>query len=92
MGFAKLEISGGVMVALRHAAYLQDAGYQVMLLSFYDTCTEFTFMNHSFPVLPFKNEKLDAKIDCGVATMWPTVKMLDDVRCIENKKVFGAGV
>lgn len=91
MGFAKLEISGGVMVALRHAAYLQDAGYQVMLLSFYDTCTEFTFMNHSFPVLPFKNEKLDAKIDCGVATMWPTVKMLDDVRCIENKKYLVQG-
>ena len=91
MGFAKLEISGGVMVALRHAAYLQDAGYQVMLLSFYDTCTEFTFMNHSFPVLPFKNEKLDAKIDCGVATMWPTVRMLDDVRCIENKKYLVQG-
>lgn len=86
MGFAKLEISGGVMVALRHASYLQDAGYQVILLSYYDTCTEFTFMNHTFPVLPFKNDKLDAKIDCGVATMWPTVKMLDDIHCIKNKK------
>ncbi|MFR3431545.1 MAG: hypothetical protein ACLTTH_16345 [Holdemanella porci] len=78
------------MVALRHASYLQDAGYQVILLSYYDTCYRIhVLLNHAFPVLPFKNDKLDAKIDCGVATMWPTVKMLDDIRCIENKKVFG---
>ena len=37
IGFAKLEMSGGAMVALRHATILQDAGYQVNLLSYYDT-------------------------------------------------------
>ena len=46
---------------------------------------------HSFPVLPYKNDKLDAHIDCGVATMWSTVKMLDDIRCIENKKYLVQG-
>ena len=77
IGFAKLEMSGGAMVALRHATILQDAGYQVNLLSYYDACTDFSFMQHSFPVLPHKNDRLDAHIDCGVATMWSTVKMLD---------------
>lgn len=91
IGFAKLEMSGGAMVALRHATILQDAGYQVNLLSYYDTCTDFSFMQHSFPVLPYKNDKLDAHIDCGVATMWSTVKMLDDIRCIENKKYLVQG-
>lgn len=84
--FSKLEISGGVMVALRHASILQDAGYQVGLLSLFDQTNEFSYLKHSFPILPFDNNKLDAHIDCGVATMWPTVKLLDDVRCIKKKK------
>lgn len=84
--FSKIEISGGVMVALRHASFLQDAGYQVGLLSLYDKVIECNFSNHTFPVLPLDNGKLDAQIDCGVATMWPTVKMLDEIHCIHNKK------
>ena len=74
------------MVALRHASILQDAGYQVGLLSLFDQTNEFSYLKHSFPILPFDNNKLDAHIDCGVATMWPTVKLLDDVRCIKKKK------
>ena len=41
--FSKLEISGGVMVALRHASILQDAGYQVGLLSLFDQTSEYSF-------------------------------------------------
>ena len=89
--FAKLEISGGVMVALRHALFLQEDGYDVCLLSYYDSIEEYKFMDHTFPVLPLKNEKIYAHIDMGVATMWPTVKMLDDIKFIHNKKYLVQG-
>lgn len=42
------------MVALRHATILQDAGYQVNLLSYYDTCTDFLSCSIHFPCCHIK--------------------------------------
>lgn len=85
-GFTKLEISGGIMVALRHASILQDNGYDVSLLSYYDTFDQYTFLDHTFPVLPLDKTKHNQQIDIAVATMWPTVKMINELQNIKTKK------
>ena len=69
------EISGGIMVALWHACFLQDEGWQVDILA--NGVRNFTwkFNNHEFAVYSredptFKNNMW---YDVLVATMWTTV-------------------
>ena len=85
IAFSKQAMSGGIMVALRHACMLQDAGYDVSLLTYYDDCEPYEFLNHTFPVLLLKNDQLKLHMDKAVATLWTTVKMLEDVQCIQKR-------
>lgn len=79
--------SGGVLVALRHCCFLQDAGYDVSVVDHSGAyqAAFFEFEDHSFPVVNVvadggkKNEpQTKGLIDQGVATMWPTLSVLDD--------------
>lgn len=83
MVLPSLKTSGGVLVALRHCAILQDRGLDVTLFSTDDTFKWFSAFGHKFPVLnrvvaagtmdecPFY-----AQIDKAVATLWDTVDFL----------------
>ncbi len=82
-----LNISGGVLVALRHATLLQDAGYDVTLVD--DSCTfkgkEVVCLGHRLPVKMLRSSQnkddvclLRGSIDQGIATMWTTLYMLLD--------------
>lgn len=78
-----LKTSGGVLVIIRHAAMLQDAGYDVMFANTDDEYEWLDRLGHTFPVLnrvvpsgmiekcPFL-----ASIDVGVATLWDTLDFL----------------
>lgn len=83
--FSKIEMSGGIMVALRHATLLQEQGYDVTLLSLYDNEPWHTTFDHTFPILPLENKKLDFHLERAVATMWPTVGMLEEIQCAQKK-------
>ncbi|MGM9912862.1 glycosyltransferase [Floccifex sp.] len=80
---SKLEISGGIMVALHHMEILQDNGYDVSILSLYDTIQSYEFENHIFPVL---GHDTDFHIDQAIATMWATCSMMDEIKNIKVKK------
>ena len=87
-----LNTSGGVLVALRHAAMLQDAGNDVFLVNTDDHAKWHECFGHVFPVLNrcVPSGKLDecpfyAAIDNGVATLWDTVDFLKRYPRMGNK-------
>ena len=68
-------ISGGIMVALRHACFLQDEGWNVdILVPDYEKPTWDEF-GHSFSRIAFTDGSCanQAEYDLMVATMWTTV-------------------
>ena len=67
-----LQISGGIMVALSHAAILQDAGWDVDILATEEKEEGITFRGHTFATFDFWNRPIDASYDVMVATMWTT--------------------
>lgn len=76
-----LEISGGVLVALKHAEILQK--YNVDVSIGYINATEKWRELHEtkIPVLPANPESINGKWNIAVATMWST---LDTVKKYEN--------
>ena len=71
-----LQISGGIMVALRHATMLQDAGYDVMLVDNGTTEGWCQYEGHEFPVVQARNVRF-GRLDKAVATMWVTEAVLE---------------
>lgn len=86
MVFPSLDLSGGVLVALRHCAMLQQAGWDVSAV---DNSLAFQgqFVDAagtSLPVLKLRSGRnadveslMHATVDLGIATMWTTVEYFD---------------
>lgn len=67
-----IQISGGILVILKHALMLQDAGYDVLL---YNEQLEEDYLkkeNHILPVLSCMETKFHMNIDRLVASLWAT--------------------
>ena len=89
-------ISGGILVATKHAIMLKHQGYDVMMINTDHATrkvTELVDANESIPVLSAETTKLYATIDEMVATMWFTVfKIKEYSRCkdfrylVQNKE------
>ncbi|MFQ7282079.1 MAG: glycosyltransferase family 4 protein, partial [Christensenellales bacterium] len=71
-----LQIRGGIMVALRHATMLQDAGYDVMLVDNGTAEGWCQYEGHEFPVVQARNVRF-GRLDKAVATMWVTEAVLE---------------
>ena len=69
------EISGGIMVALRHACFLQDAGWNVDIMVRDYKQPVWTEFGHSFACIAYADGSHDnqAYYDLMIATMWTTV-------------------
>ena len=72
-----LNISGGIMVALKHAKIMYDQGFDVTLINEDPGSGWLTFEGHSFPVISRNHHPIFARIDKAVATMWTTVSFLE---------------
>lgn len=72
-----LEISGGMKVALKHAAMLQKNGQDVLLFTLDNPTRWQDFEGRRFPVLSLKHTKITGYIGCGVATMWTTLPFVE---------------
>lgn len=88
-----LNISGGIMVAIKHAIILQDQGYDVMLLNDNEaTATPWCeYENHKFPVLGQDIGKFNGRIDTAIATMWTTMAFVERYYNIEKRKYLVQG-
>lgn len=82
---SKLEISGGIRVMYQHACMLQDQGWDVSILSYYDKEHWARFDGHALPVLPLDAKKMDSRMERVVATMWPTVSMIENLPHVDQK-------
>ena len=82
---SKMEISGGILVALHHMKTLQKNGYDVSILSLYDTEPFFKDSDCIYPILPIDSSKLNLHIDTAIATMWVTVSMIENISCIDKR-------
>ena len=80
-----LNISGGIMVAMWHAVFLREAGFDVTILSENTTETSCVFENQTFPVIPLREGAVCGHFDKMIATMWVTVKWLEEFPDIEKK-------
>ena len=76
--FPSTEISGGLMVAQKHAAVLRRAGYQVTILADYPTKLWLEYDGVLFPVIKWHQEEVMALFEKAVATMWVTVEFIEN--------------
>ncbi|MDD3362373.1 MAG: glycosyltransferase [Hespellia sp.] len=80
-----MEISGGVKVALKHAKILQSSGLDVTLYVLDGDESWCEFEDYRFPVIRLRTGIIDTRIDCAVATMWTTVKFVQEYRNIKRR-------
>lgn len=79
-----MNISGGVLVALKHGCIMQDRGYDVTFLGSDNNDLWVNYEGHSFPVLNrhVSNGEMDgcpihARLDAAAATLWDTVDFIE---------------
>ncbi len=70
-----LQISGGQLVTLRHALFMFQSGYEVVILNDgHETSTTVNFENTEFPVIRSMDHSFFAEADKAVATLFTTEK------------------
>lgn len=79
------ELSGGMMVALKHATYLRCAGYDISLLC-HDPNQQFIiYENQVFPVLHYLKTEIKCYYDKAIASMWSTADFFERVGTVGDK-------
>ncbi len=71
------EISGGIMVTLKHAAILQRKGFNVTILADNPTLAWMEYDGCRFPVVGAGQNPVYAYFDKAVATMWCTTPFVE---------------
>lgn len=81
-----LNISGGIMVAFEHCKALREAGYDVTIINDdFDESRWCKYQGIRFPVLDSRGYKFIGSFDKAVATMWSTVKFLEEYTNIKER-------
>lgn len=71
------EISGGIMVAMKHACILKKNGLDVFIICDNERVRNIEFEGETFIPLSTRNTVFYGQIDKGVATMWSTVPFVE---------------
>lgn len=77
-------ISGGVLVALKHLLFLKKAGYDAFIINEDRKNGYLSFEDEKLPVLSMKDTEFEGMLDKGVATMWETVSFLQEHRNVRE--------
>ncbi len=80
-----LDISGGVMVAFRHAGFLFDKGLDVTLVSEGTESGWHEYDEYRFAVVSIQQYTFKVRFDKAVATMWKTIPYLEEYANIEER-------
>lgn len=81
-----IQISGGALVALKHAEILQKYGYDVTFFNDgYEKVTEITQNNRCFPVVSTRDKQIKAFLDNCVATLWSTCDFFNQYGRIKKR-------
>lgn len=80
-----LDISGGIMVALRHASFLYEHGLDVFIICEIPGNGWIEYEDYRFPVVSRNHHPIYMSLDKAVATMWITVRFLETYPNIKNR-------
>ncbi len=81
-----IQISGGALVTLKHAAILQDNGIDVTIFNEgYEKDIEIEEDGRKFPVISEKTIQIKATIDKCVATLWSTCQFFENYGKIKER-------
>ena len=80
-----LEISGGIMVALKHASLLFDQGKDIIIISETPGNGWIEYADYQFPVISKKYHQIYMCFDKAVATMWTTVLFFESYSNIKER-------
>lgn len=83
--FPSTEISGGIMVALKHAVFMQRAGCNVTILAYAPSLPWIEFEGCKFPVLDYLKNPICAYFDKAIATMWSTTPIIENYHKIRER-------
>lgn len=70
------QTSGGVLVVLKHATILKNAGYDVLILNDNFSETDITYLGETLPVISIKMSQIHGSFDQAVATLWSTTNFI----------------
>lgn len=85
MVLPSLQISGGVLVALKHCQFLKSAGLDVTILNDGFENQNIKYAGEDYFVLSTKQDQIHGRIDKAVATLWTTVNFLAFYPNIESR-------
>lgn len=85
---SKVNISGGMMVVLKHMGFLQEAGWDVSFLSMYETRDCIEYDGHIFPILKLEAKDIEGHIQLAVATMWTSVSEVEQIPFVKSRAYF----
>lgn len=80
-----LEISGGIKVALKHAAILQNNGKDITLFLMDGKQKWYEFEESIFPVINLSSVQMEGNIGCAIATMWSTMEFVQSYPNISRR-------
>ena len=80
-----LGISGGIMVALTHASFMQDLGWDVDLLAPEERKEGISYRGRHFPTFSYAGRKISAYYDVLVATLYSTLPTVQEYTQAANK-------
>lgn len=77
MVLPSVQISGGMLVGLKHCQMLMDAGIDVTVFNDDFGEKDLTYEGYHIPVISTKQTQIHARINKAVATLWSTVNFLE---------------
>ena len=85
MVFPSLQISGGVLVALKHCLMLQQEGYDVTVFNDGVEQKDISYEGQSIFVISRCQTAIHGRIDKAVATLWSTLSFLETYPNIKDR-------
>lgn len=85
------QTSGGVLVALKHASILRNAGYDVLILNEGFSEKNVTYLGETFPVIATNMSQIHGTFDQAVATLWSTTSFIRLYPAITRKSYLVQG-
>ena len=79
------KISGGVIIALKHAEIMQEAGFDVVLLDDQDRMKWVQGKRRNIPVINREKKRLQGRFDKAVATMFTTLEFVEEYQNIGER-------
>lgn len=80
-----LNISGGIKVALIHASFLKEEGYDVDLIVTSTNDSFFDFEGNRFNIIGLENTNMDSQYDILVATLYSTLYTVLNYNKVKRK-------